>query len=99
VLPKEVLHLVALSRKAAQGDAVAWRRAQELDRALHILSSFDEGTDLVLFYKHMMVIEGSPEYALHFCETDALSPSQRHYAESQLALFKAWYKAWSAKEA
>ena len=61
VLPKEVLHLVALSRKAAQGDAVAWRRAQELDRALHILSSFDEGTDLVLFYKHMMVIEGSPE--------------------------------------
>lgn len=99
VLPKEVLHLVALSRKAAHGDAVAWRRAQELDRALHILSSFDEGTDLVLFYKHMMVMEGSPEYALNFCETDALSPSQRHYAESQLALFKAWYKAWSAKEA
>ena len=59
-----------------------------------MLSSFDEGPDLVLYYKHLMVLEGSPEYALHFNETDALSPSQKHLAETQLKLFKTWYASW-----
>jgi len=95
VLPREVLQLEALSKKAAHGDAKALQKAQQLDRALGVLSSFDEGPDLVLFYKHMMVLEGDPEYELHFCETDALSPSQKHYAEEQLKLFKAWYRDWS----
>jgi dihydrodipicolinate synthase/N-acetylneuraminate lyase len=95
VLPREVLQLEALSKKAAKGDAEALRRAEELDRALGILSSFDEGPDLVLFYKHLMVIEGNPEYELHFCATDALSTSQKSYAESQLKLFKNWYRSWS----
>ena len=81
VLPREVLQLVALSKKAARGDAEARRQAQELDRALGVLSSFDEGPDLVLFYKHLMVLEGNPEYELHFCATDALSASQKRYAE------------------
>ena len=94
VLPKEVLHLVALSEKAAQGDAAARRKAQELDRALGVLASFDESPDLVLYYKYLMALEGSPEYALHFIESDALSASQRHHAESQLSLFKAWYSDW-----
>jgi 4-hydroxy-tetrahydrodipicolinate synthase len=49
----------------------------------------------VLFYKHLMVIEGNPEYELHFCATDALSTSQKRYAEDQLKLFKAWYGDWS----
>jgi 4-hydroxy-tetrahydrodipicolinate synthase len=95
VLPKEVLHLVALARKAADGDATARRQAEELDRAMAMLSSFDEGTDLVLFYKHLMVVEGNPEYELHFCETDRLSTSQKRYAETQLKLFKDWYRTWS----
>ncbi|PVA10352.1 dihydrodipicolinate synthase family protein [Pelagivirga sediminicola] len=95
VLPKEVLHLVALSKAAAAGDADARKRAQELDDALHVLSVFDEGTDLVLYYKHLMVLQGDAEYALHFNETDALSDSQRGYAEAQLDLFKAWYADWS----
>lgn len=95
VLPREVLRLEALSKKAATGDAKALRQAQELDRALGILSSFDEGPDLVLFYKYLMVLEGNPEYELHFCATDALSASQKHYAETQLKLFKAWYRDWS----
>ncbi len=60
-----------------------------------MLSSFDEGTDLVLFYKYPMVLEGNPEYELHICETDALSVSQRHYVEAQLKLFKIWYRNWS----
>ncbi len=95
VLPREVLNLVALSKAAARGDAMARQRAQELGAALHVLSTFDEGTDLVLFFKHMMVVNGDAEYMLNFYETDALSDSQRGFAESQLALFKTWYADWS----
>lgn len=94
ILPKEVLHLVALCKQASQGDAVARSRAAELDAALAVLSSFDEGVDLVLYYKYLMVLEGNPEYELHFNEADSLSLSQRHYAETQLRLFKAWYGSW-----
>src|SRR5436190_6383212 len=91
VLPREVLRVEALWKKGARGGAKALRQAEELERALGILSSFDEGPDLVLFYKYLMVLEGNPEYELHFCETDALSVSQERYAEQQLKLFKAWY--------
>ncbi|UJQ93977.1 dihydrodipicolinate synthase family protein [Mariluticola halotolerans] len=95
VLPREVLNLVALSKAAARGDAMGRQRARELGDALHVLSTFDEGTDLVLFFKHMMVVNGDAEYTLNFYETDALSDSQRGFAESQLALFKTWYADWS----
>ncbi|WP_166366409.1 dihydrodipicolinate synthase family protein [Pseudomonas akapageensis] len=94
-LPKEVLHLVDLSKKAAKGDAVSRRQAQELSSALQVLSSFDEGTDLVLYYKYLMVLNGDKEYTLHFNETDVLSESQRRYAETQYSLFKEWYGNWS----
>jgi dihydrodipicolinate synthase/N-acetylneuraminate lyase len=93
-LPAEVLHLVALCRKAAEGDPVAERRAIELDGSLHVLSTFDEGADLVLYYKHMMVLAGHPEYALNFVSTDTLSASQRHYAETAWKRFKTWYANW-----
>ncbi|CAM5762631.1 dihydrodipicolinate synthase family protein [Bosea minatitlanensis] len=97
VLPREVLHLCRLCEAAAAGDAEARRRALELEQALAVLSSFDEGPDLVLFFKHMMVLKGDAEYALHFNETDSLSDSQRGYAEAQLALFDAWYADWSSR--
>ena len=96
VLPKEVLHLVALCGQAAKGDAEARRKALELDQALTVLSTFDEGPDLVLYYKHLLVMEGSPEYKLHFNETDRLSDSQRAFCEAQLRQFKSWYAKWSA---
>ncbi|MCF4251835.1 dihydrodipicolinate synthase family protein [Acinetobacter baumannii] len=96
-LPKEVLQLVDLSKKAAAGDAKARRLAQELSSALEVLSSFDEGTDLVLYYKYLMVLNGDKEYTLHFNETDALSESQRKYVESQYELFRTWYRNWSAE--
>ncbi|UHC20194.1 dihydrodipicolinate synthase family protein (plasmid) [Methylobacterium currus] len=95
VLPREVLHLCALSQAAAQGDAVARRRAGELEAALAVLSSFDEGPDLVLYFKHMMVLKGHPEYRRHFNPTDALSDSQRGYVEAQLRLFETWYAQWN----
>ena len=95
VLPREVLHLVALSQAAAAGDAEARARALELEAALAVLSKFDEGTDLVLYFKHLMVLKGHSEFALNFIETDVLSASQRGFAERQLALFDAWYGEWS----
>lgn len=95
VLPREVLHLVALCEAAARGDADARTRALELESALAVLSSFDEGPDLVLFFKHMMVLKGDAEYTLHFNADDALSPSQQGYVEAQLRLFDTWYAEWS----
>lgn len=96
-LPREVLQLIDLSKKAAQGDATARRQAKELESALAVLSSFDEGTDLVLYYKYLMVLNGDKEYSLHFNETDVLSDAQRRYAETQYTLFRNWYNNWSAQ--
>ncbi len=98
VLPKHVLHLVELCEKAATGDAKARNQALELERALMVLSTFDEGPDLVLFYKYMMVLEGSPEFTLHFNASDELSASQKHFAETQLKLFKDWYANWEGRK-
>ncbi|THF47814.1 dihydrodipicolinate synthase family protein [Allorhizobium terrae] len=95
VLPKEVLHLCNLAQAAAKGDADARVRALELEQALAVLSSFDEGPDLVLYFKHMMVLKGDAEYTLHFNESDALTDSQRGYVEAQFKLFNTWYAQWS----
>lgn len=95
VLPREVLHLCALSRAAAAGDTEARQRALELSEALGVLSSFDEGPDLVLYYKYLLTLKGDAAYELHFNADDALSPSQRNYAQQQLALFDTWYAGWS----
>lgn len=96
-LPKEVLLLVSLSKQAAAGDVRARHLAQELESALAVLSSFDEGCDLVLYYKYLMVLNGDKEYSLHFNETDVLSDSQRKYVEQQYHLFRTWFKTWSAE--
>lgn len=95
VLPHEVLTLCNLSRAAAAGDVEARQKALELEAAFQVLSSFDEGPDLVLYFKHMLFLQGEPEYALNFIETDELSASQRGYAEAQFKLFKTWYAEWS----
>jgi 4-hydroxy-tetrahydrodipicolinate synthase len=94
VLPREILQLVSLCRRAAKGDPVARRLALELDGALATLSAFDEGTDLVLYFKYLMVLQGDREYALHFNESDELSDSQKRFAETQLKLFKTWCAEW-----
>ncbi len=94
-LPKEVLHLVDLCEAAAKGDPDARRKAKELEEALYVLSSFDEGPDLVLYYKYLMVLNGDQEYALHFNSADVLSDAQCAYAEEQYRLFQAWYSDWT----
>jgi len=96
-LPREVLQLVALCEKAAKGDLKARRLAKELESAMAVLSSFDEGVDLVLFYKQLMVLNGDSAYELHFNESDVLSDAQRRYVETQYALFREWYAQWSAQ--
>ena len=93
-LPAEVLHLMALSERAAAGDPAARTQALALESALHVLSTFDEGADLVLFYKYLMVLNGHEEYRLHFNVDDALSASQAAFAKAQYQQFQTWYAQW-----
>ncbi len=93
-LPKEVLRLVELSVLAAEGDVSALQLANELDQALAVLSSYDEGPDLVLYYKHLMVLEGSPEYEHSINSSDALSRSQRDDIETEWRKFRNWWDSW-----
>jgi 1-pyrroline-4-hydroxy-2-carboxylate deaminase len=95
VLPREVLHLVSLCKAAQKGDAEARRLAYELDHAMQILSEVDAGPDLVLFFKHMMVMRGENAYTHHFNAEDQLSASQKGFIEAQLTLFDAWYADWA----
>ena len=96
-LPKQVLRLLELCMKAATGDAEARTRAIELNDALAVLSKYDEGPDLVLYYKHLMVLEGNPEYEHHFNKSDALSCSQRAFIEQQWKQFRTWWDHWTGK--
>ncbi|MFQ5730544.1 MAG: dihydrodipicolinate synthase family protein [Planctomycetaceae bacterium] len=97
VLPREVLQLLALCKSAATGDADARRLAAELDAALKVLSTFDEGPDLVLYYKYLLTLQGDADYEFHFNPTDQLSASQKSFAESQLRLFEEWWKRWPGR--
>ncbi|MEO9654457.1 dihydrodipicolinate synthase family protein [Marinomonas sp.] len=93
-LPKEVLLLIQLAKMAAAGNVEARVRAQELEEAMAVLASFDEGPELVLFFKYLLVLNGENEYRLHFNETDELNEEQRRYCETQYHLFKTWFSSW-----
>ena len=94
VLPVEVLRLVELSLLAAQGNSIAMRLAGELEQALAVLSGFDEGPDLVLYYKHLMVLAGNAEYRHNVNNADSLSRSQRALAETEWHRFRRWWDSW-----
>ena len=96
-IPEVVMHFLGLCQSAAGGNCKARRLAKELNDALMVLSKFDEGPDLVLYYKHLLVLNGESEYELHFNQTDALSASQKHFVESQYALFKDWWASWPGR--
>jgi len=93
-LPEPVLKLLELSSLAAGGDVEARQLAQQLDEALIVLSTFDEGPDLVLYYKYLLVLLGESDYERHFNPTDRLSPSQQQFAAAQLKLFQDWWQDW-----
>ena len=97
-LPAEVLRLVELARRAAAGDPEATRLARELDDALHVLSTFDEGPDLVLYYKHLATLVGDEAYTRPLDPSDALGASQERFVEAQLRRFQAWWRAWPGRE-
>ncbi len=97
-LPGPVLRLVELCLQAAAGDGEARRLAGELTDALAVLSKYDEGPDLVLYYKHLMVLEGHPEYARQMNAFDVLADSQRTFLETQWKQFRTWWNAWPGRQ-
>jgi dihydrodipicolinate synthase/N-acetylneuraminate lyase len=97
-LPHPVLRLIELCEQAAAGDGEARRLALELEDALSVLSKYDEAPDLVLYYKHLMSLEGNPEYEHHFNKSDALSASQRGFLEVQWKALRTWWETWPGKE-
>ena len=93
-LPKPTLRLIELCQEASRGNSESLRLAKELDAALAELSKFDEGPDLVLYYKELMVLEGFPEYARQLNPSDQLSSSQLAFLHTQWRLFKDWWLDW-----
>ena len=94
VLPEAVIRLYKLCIEAANGSAKSRRLALELNDALKVLSTFDEGPDLVLFYKYLLTLKGEDEYNFNFYESDKLSVSQSIFAKKQFKLFNEWWQAW-----
>jgi 4-hydroxy-tetrahydrodipicolinate synthase len=96
-LPEEVLQLTSLCQLAVDGNIAARRFAKQLDDALCVLSTFDEGPDLVLYYKFLLTELGDSDYELHFNQLDQLSASQQRFASAQLKIFQNWWNSWSGK--
>ena len=69
---------------------------KELNNTLKVLSTFDEGPDLVLYYKLLLYLKGEKEYSYHFNTFDKLSESQTEFAEKQFNLFNEWWKNWES---
>ncbi|MDA7881873.1 dihydrodipicolinate synthase family protein [Akkermansiaceae bacterium] len=93
-LPKEILRFIELCESAAAGNQQDRRWARELSEALTVLSTFDEGPDLVLYYKELMVLEGHSAYQHQINSYDQLSPSQRQFLHTQWQLFRDWWANW-----
>lgn len=98
-IPVQVLRLVDLCEKAASGCDKARAYALELTEALTVLSCYDEGPDLVLYYKFLLELQGETEYQHHFNSTDKLSSSQRGHAKRQFNQFLSWWESWSGRTA
>jgi dihydrodipicolinate synthase/N-acetylneuraminate lyase len=97
-LPKEILRFIELCESVAQGNPDDRRLALELSEALTVLSTFDEGPDLVLYYKELMVLEGHPAYQHQIHPYDQLSPSQKQHLHQQHTLFRNWWSNWQGKK-
>ena len=93
-LPVQTLRLVELCREAAKGDSDALLFAKDLEQELAVLAKFDEGPDLVLYFKRLMVLEGSPEYAYGLNPDDELSPSQCAFVDATWERFRRWWDEW-----
>ena len=94
VIPEAVIKLFDLCIEASNGVVNSRRLAIELNDALKVLSTFDEGPDLVLYYKFLLYLKGEKEYAHNFNVFDRLNESQSEFATKQLNLFNEWWKNW-----
>ena len=94
VLPDAVIKLYELCIEASNGCSKSRRLALELNNALKVLSTFDEGSDLVLYYKYLLYLKGENEYKYNFYESDKLSESQTKFAKKQFRLFNEWWRDW-----
>ena len=81
--------------EASNGSAKSRRLALELNDALKVLSTFDEGSDLVLYYKYLLYLKGEHEYKFNFYESDKLGESQTTFAKNNFKLFNEWWIAWN----
>lgn len=93
-LPEQVLKLISLCEEAVNGDAQSRAKALELESAMKVLSTYDEGPDLVLYYKELMVLEGHTAYSHHINPSDQLSSSQKAFLHAQWKQFKSWWQSW-----
>ena len=98
-MPGPVLRLVELCQLAAGGDVRSRQLAAELEDAFSVLAKYDEGPDLVLYYKYLMALEGNLEYQHPLNSSDVLSASQRVFVEHQWKIFRKWWDAWPGREA
>lgn len=96
-LPKEILCFIELCRSAAAGNQQGRRWALELSEALTVLSSIDENSDLVVFYKELMILTGHSANRHQIYRDDQLSPSQRQFLHSQEQLFRNGWANWNGK--
>ena len=94
VIPEAVIKLFDLCIEASNGVVNSRRLAIELNDALKVLSTFDEGPDLVLYYKFLLYLKGEKEYAYNFNVFDKLNESHFEFATKQLNLFNVWWKNW-----
>ena len=94
VIPEAVIKLFDLCIEASNGSVKSRRLAIELNDVLKVLSTFDEGPDLVLYYKFLLYLKGEKEYTHHFNAFDKLSGSQTEFTVKQFNLFNQWWKNW-----
>lgn len=97
-LPKETLRFVEICEAAATGEPQSRRCAAEFGEAIQVLSTFDEGPDLVLYYTELMVLEGHSAYENQIYGSDQLSPSQKAHLHTQWHQFRAWWSVWEGRE-
>ena len=86
--------LLEWCRRAADGDPDSRRLARELSEALDVLARFDEGPDLVLYYKRLMVLEGHAAYEHQLYSEDRLGASQTAFIDNAWRQFRAWWAGW-----
>ena len=100
ILAEQVLYMIKLCERAVSGAedaALARRLALELEEALGVLAKYDEGPDLVLYYKYLMVLAGYEKFEHSLIPTDRLSESQKKHAQLQYEQFLRWWGAWEGR--